>query len=55
MVTVITELGSSDQEASPSASKNTGVVLVSCSHKEVRPYSYFRWCGFFKVPGYYFL
>ena len=24
------ELGSSDQEASPSASKNTGVVLVPC-------------------------
>ena len=25
-----TELGSSDQEASPSAGKNTGIVLVSC-------------------------
>ena len=25
-----TELGSSDQEASPSAGKNTGVVLVPC-------------------------
>ena len=25
-----TKLGSSDQEASPSAGKNTGIVLVSC-------------------------
>ena len=25
-----TELGSSDQEASPSAGKNTGIVLVAC-------------------------
>ena len=30
-----TELRSSDQEASPSASKNTGVVLVPCSRMEV--------------------
>ena len=37
------ELGSSNQEASPSAGKNTGVVLVSCWGMEVRPYSYFRW------------
>ena len=42
-----TKLGSSDQEASPSAGKNTGVVLVPCSRMEVRPYSYFRWCGYF--------
>ena len=42
-----TELGSSDKEASPSASKNTGVVLVPCSSMEVRPYCYFRWCGYF--------
>ena len=42
-----TELGSSDQEASPSTGKNTGVVLVPCSHMEVCPYSYFRWCGYF--------
>ena len=41
------DLGSSDQKASPSAGKNTGVVLVPCSHMEVRPYSYFRWCGYF--------
>ena len=26
-----TELGSSNQEASPSAGKNTGIVLVPCS------------------------
>ena len=37
----------SDQEASPSTGKNTGVVLVPCLRMEVRPYSYFRWCGYF--------
>ena len=42
-----TELGSSDHEASPSAGKNTGVVLVPCLRMEVCPYSYFRWCGYF--------
>ena len=42
-----TKLGSSDQEASPSAGKNTAVVLVPCSCMEVRPFSYFRWCGYF--------
>ena len=45
-----TELGGSDQEASPSAGKNTGVVSVPCSLIEVRPYSYFRWCGYFCGP-----
>ena len=45
-----TELWSSDQEASPSAGKNIGVVLVPCSRMEVRPYSYFRWCGYFWGP-----
>ena len=45
-----TELGSSDQKASPSAGKNTGVVLVPCSSMEVRPYSYLRWCGYFGGP-----
>ena len=39
-----------NQEASPSAFKNTGVVLVPCLHMEVRPYSYFRWCGYFWGP-----
>ena len=41
-----TGLGS-DQEASPSAGKNTEVVLVPCLRMEVRPYSYFRWCEYF--------
>ena len=36
-----TKLGSSNQEVSPLAGKNTGVVLVPCSHMEVHPYSYF--------------
>ena len=45
-----TELGSSEQEASPSAGKNTPVVLVPCLRMEVRPYSYFRWCGYFWGP-----
>ena len=39
-----TELGSSDQEASPSAGKKIGVFLVPFSCIEVRPYSYFWWC-----------
>ena len=42
-----TKLGSSDQEASPSAGKNIGVVLVPCSRMEVRHYSYFQWYGYF--------
>ena len=45
-----TKLGSSDQEASPSAGKNTRVVLVPCLCMEVRPYSYFWWCGYFWGP-----
>ena len=36
-----TKLGISDQEASPSAGKNTMIVLVPCSGMEVNPYSYF--------------
>ena len=42
-----TELGSSNQEASPSVAKNNRVVLVPCSRMEVHPYSYFWWCGYF--------
>ena len=34
-------------KVSPSSSKNTGVVLVACSHMEVHPYSFFQWCGYF--------
>ena len=45
-----TELGSSDHEASPSAGKNTGVVLVSCSRMEVCLYSFSQWCGYFRGP-----
>ena len=45
-----TKLGSSDQEASPSAGKNTGVVLVPFSHMELRPSFYFWWCGYFWGP-----
>ena len=45
-----TELGSSDQVPSPSAGKNTGVVLVPCLRMEVCPYSYFRWCAYFWRP-----
>ena len=36
-----------NQEASPSAGKNTGVVLVPCLCMEVCPYSFFKWCGCF--------
>ena len=43
-----TELGSSDQEASPSAGTNTGIVLTS--RMGVCPYSYFRSCGYFWGP-----
>ena len=46
-----TELGSSSQEASPSAGKNTGVVLVTCSCMEVCPHSYFQWVDISEVPG----
>ena len=42
-----TKLGNSNQEASPSAGKNTKVVLVPCSHMEVSSYSFFQWCGYF--------
>ena len=38
-----TDFRSSDQEASPSAGKNTGEVLVLCLPIEVFPYSYL-WC-----------
>ena len=47
-----TKLGSSNQEAPPSAGKNTKVVLVACSCMEVHPYSYFWWCMVIAgVPG----
>ena len=46
-----TELGSSNQEASPSAGKNTGVVLVPCSHMEVRPTAISGGVDISEVPG----
>ena len=45
------ELGSSNLEASPSAGKNTRVVLVPCLRMEVCPYSYFGGADIFEVPG----
>ena len=45
-----TELVSSDRVASPSAGKNTRVVLVPYSRMEVRPKSYFWWCAYFWGP-----
>ena len=45
-----TELGSSDQEASSSSGRNTGVVLVPCLQIEVHLYNSFQWCGYFLVP-----
>ena len=46
-----TELGSSDQEASPSASKNTGVVLVPCSCMEVHPTAISNGVDISGIPG----
>ena len=42
-----TEHGKSDQKASPSVGKNTGVVLVLYLRIEVHPCNYFWWCGYF--------
>ena len=47
---IVRRLGSSRQESSPSAGKNTGVVLVPSSHMEVHPYSYLQWCKYFRDP-----
>ena len=35
-----TKLGNNDEDTSPSAGKDTGVVLVPFLHVEVCPYSY---------------
>ena len=45
-----TDFGSSDQEVSPSAGKDAGVVLVPCLRMEGRPYGFFRWSGYFWGP-----
>ena len=50
-----TKLKSNDQVASPSAGKNTGVLLVPCLCMEVHPYSCFRWCRYFWGPWVSFL
>ena len=50
------ELGSNDQEASPSVGKNARVVLAPRFRIEVHLYSYFWWCGYLsEVPGCYLL
>ena len=45
-----TKLGSSNQEASPSAAKNTGMVLVPC-HMEVCPTAIFGGGDISEVSG----
>ena len=46
-----TKLGSSDQEASPSADKNTGVVLVSCRTWKCVPTAISRGVNISEVSG----
>ena len=46
-----TELGSSDQEASSSAGKNTGLVLVPCCAWKCVPTSIFGGADVSEVPG----
>ena len=46
-----TELGISDQEASPSACKNTGVVLVPCLHRKCVPTAISGGLDISEVPG----
>ena len=46
-----TKPGSSDQETSPSAGKNTVVILVPCLRMEVCPYSFFGGVDISEVPG----
>ena len=45
-----TELGSSDQEASPSASKNTRIVLVPCQAWKCVPTAISSGVNIFEVP-----
>ena len=44
-----TELGSSDQEASPSAGKNTGIVLVPCHAWKCVPTAIFSGVDIFEI------
>ena len=46
-----TKLGSNNQEASSSASRNTGVVLVPCSGMEVHPTAISNGVDISGVPG----
>ena len=45
------ELGSSDKEAYPSAGKNSGVVLVPCSHMKCVPTAISGAVVVSEVPG----
>ena len=46
-----TKLGSSDQEASPSAGKNAGIVLVPCHAWKCIPTAISGGIDISKVPG----
>ena len=50
-----TKLGSSNQEASPTAGKNTGVVLVPCRAWKCVPTAITSDVDISKVPGCHFL
>ena len=50
-----TKLGSSDQEASPSAGKNTGMVLGSCRAWKCVPQAISGGVDISKVSGYHLL
>ena len=50
-----TELGSSDQEAAPSAGKNTKNVLVPCSARKCVPNPISGSVDISEVPGSHFL
>ena len=50
-----TELGSNNQEVSPSAGKNTGIVLVPCCSWKCVPTAIYSDVDVSKVPGYHLL
>ena len=50
-----TELGSSSQEASPSADKNIGIVLVPCRAWKCDPTAIYGSVDISEVPGCHFL
>ena len=51
----VTELRCSDQEASPSAGKNTRIVLVPCCAWMFVPTANFGGVDISKVPGFHLL